>query len=125
MERDKKFFDQFIQKHPYPSYNEVMSIIENDNDFFHMCSEYGEPNHQWMKEIYEKPTDKITVRKNGKMISDRGGKQAMVWNYYVLNAVVNHYVDKSQMIRDDAVFIIYNFKDLISTYWDGIGEWQH
>ena len=78
-----------------------------------------------MKEIYEKPTDKRTVRKNGKMISDRGGKHAMVWNYYVLNAVVNHYVEKSQMIRDDAVFIIYNFKDLISTYWDGVGEWQH
>ena len=33
MERDKKFFDQSIQKHPYPTYNEVMSIIENDDDF--------------------------------------------------------------------------------------------
>lgn len=45
-----------------------MSFIENDEDYIHMCSEEGEPNHQWMKEIDVKPSDKRKVKQNGKMI---------------------------------------------------------
>ena len=126
MERDKKFFQNFIEKYPYPTYNEVMNIIQKDkDDYLFMFAEYCEPNHQWMKEIYENPLDKETVKKNGKMINERGGKQAMVWNYYTLVAVVDQHLLKSQLNRDDKIYIIYNFKDIISQYWNGIGEWQH
>ena len=52
--------------------HEVMSFIENDEHYnIQMFSEYGEPNHQWMKEIYVKPSDKRKVKQNGKMIKDR------------------------------------------------------
>lgn len=37
----------------------------------------------------------------------------MVRNYSTLLAVVNHFVEKSKMKRDDEIFILYNFKDLI------------
>ena len=126
MERDKKFFQKFIEKNPYPTYNEVMNIIQKDkDDYLFMFAEYGEPNHQWMKEIYENALDKETVKKNGKMIYDRGGGQAMLWNYYTLLAIVNQRLSKSQMKYDDKVFISYNFKDIISQYWDGVGDWRH
>ena len=126
MERDKQFFQKFIEKNPYPTYNEVMNIIQKDkDDYLFMFAEYGEPNHQWMKEIYENALDKETVKKNGKMIYDRGGGQAMLWNYYTLLAIVNQRLSKSQMKYDDKVFISYNFKDIISQYWDGVGDWRH
>ena len=74
--------------------------------------------------IYQK---KKSLKKNGELINERGDKTAMVYNYYTILSVVNHFLRKAKrkMKEDDIIFIQYNFKDIISSYWDGIGDWRH
>ena len=48
-QKDIKKMKKFIENNPYPKYESVMNIIEKDKDYFNMFSEYGTPNHEWMK----------------------------------------------------------------------------
>ena len=120
---------KFIENNPYPKYDKVINIMKNDgilkNDFMDMFSEYGTPNHEWMKEIYENILDKNIVRKNGEMIYKRGNLFTMQMNYYTFICVVKYFLEKSNLDEDEQMFIHYNFKDLLSNYWDGIGGWRH
>ena len=79
-----------------------------------------------MKEIYENILDEL-VTKNRELINLRGDKTTMVWNFYTLMAVVNHFLRKSKdkMKEHYIIFIQYNFKDILSKSWDGIGDWRH
>ena len=92
-----------------------------------MFAGYGKDNHKWMKEIYENILEKEIVKKNGGLINERGEKTAMVYNYYTILSVVNHFLGKAKrkMKEDNIIFVQYNFKDIISRYWDGIGDWRH
>ena len=129
MARDKTFFMKFVIENPYPEYEEVIKIIKNEDHrmYLDMFAEYGMDNHKWMKDIYENILEKEIVRKNGDLINERGDKTAMVYNYYTILSVVNHFLRKAKrkMKEDDIIFIQYNFKDIISSYWDGIGDWRH
>ena len=129
MARDKTFFMKFVIENPYPEYEEVIKIIKNEDHrmYLDMFAEYGMDNHKWMKYIYENILEKGIVRKNGELINERGDKTAMVYNYYTILSVVNHFLRKAKrkMKEDDIIFIQYNFKDIISSYWDGIGDWRH
>ncbi len=40
-------------------------------------------------------------------------------------AILESQSAESQMKQDHKIFIIYNFKGIISQYWDGFGDWQH
>ena len=57
LEQDRKIILRFIKDNPYPSYKQVVDIIKNDKTmeeiYLDMIAEYGEQNHQWIKEIYE------------------------------------------------------------------------
>ena len=120
---------KFIQNNPYPKYEKVIDIIKNDeilkSDFIQMFSEYGKPNHKWMKEIYKNILDKKLVNKQGEMIYERGSFLTMQMNYYTFIAVVKYLLEKSNLNDDDKLFIHYNFKDLLSVSWHGVGEWMH
>ena len=70
LERDRKKLRNFTKNNPYPSYKEVMKLIVNEskrdsafdkNEIMMMLSEYGEDNHDWMKEIYENVLEKKIV----------------------------------------------------------------
>ena len=70
---------------------------------------------------------KRLLKKHDELINERGDKTAMVYNYYTILSVINHFLRKAKhkMKEDDIIFIQYNFKDIISSYWDGIGNWRH
>ena len=51
--------------------------------------------------------------------------QTMQMNYYALLTVLNHFYKETETNDDDRILIHYNFKDLVSGGWDGIGEWRH
>ena len=84
----------FIKNNPYPKYEKVVEtlisiaravpIANLKQEVFNMISEYGRENHEWMKEIYENIMDEKVIRENGKKINNRGGKVAMVENYYLI-----------------------------------------
>ena len=121
MARDKTFFMKFVIENPYPEYEEVIKIIKNEDHRMYVDI------HKWMKDIYENILEKEIVKKNGELINERGDKTAMVYNYYTILSVVNYFLRKAKrkMKEDDIIFIQYNFKDIISSYWDGIGDWRH
>ena len=134
LERDRKKLRNFTKNNPYPSYKEVMTLIVNEskrdsafdkNEIMMMLSEYGEDNHDWMKEIYENVLEKKIVKANGERINNKGGKVAMVWNYYTLLIVLIHFLKQNKLKEDDEILIHYNYKDCISSYWNGIGDWRH
>ena len=129
MARDKTCFMKFVFENPYPKYEEIIKITKNEDHrmYVDMFAEYVKDNHKWMKEIYENILEKEIVKKNGELINERGDKTAMVHNYYTILSVVNHFLRKAKhkMKEDDIMFIQYDFKDIISSYWDGIGDWRH
>ena len=118
---------KFIKGNPYPSFEQVHEIIMNEPNGMGIMtnSEYGQPNHEWMKEIYENPFDTATIKRNGQVINKRGDMQTMQMNYYALLTVLNHFYKKTATKDDVRILTHYNFKDLVSSGWDGIGEWRH
>ena len=92
-----------------------------------MFTEDGKDNHKWMKDMYENILEKEVVKKIGELINEGGDKTAMVYNYYTILSVVNHFLRKAKhkMSHDDIVFVQYYCKDIICSYWDGIGDWRH
>ena len=64
----------FIKEHPYPDYDLVSKqlILQKRKDL-EQYAEYGEINHDLLKEICENIFDKDIVKRNGEMIYKRGG----------------------------------------------------
>ena len=134
-EKTVKKVKSFIKNNPYPKYEEVIETLNSiaravpiDNlkqEVFNMISEYGRENHKWMKEIYENIMDEEVIKENGKKINNRGGKVAMVENYYVIVNILGDKTDKLKMKHDEVVEILYPIKTQISECWHGIGDWKH
>ena len=122
----------------YEEIEEMMSKALNatDNKIFvmDMMAEFGKPNYEWCKEIveilkewdydaekdtwgerydpnYKAPElNKARIKELGEAINKRGGKQAMVMNYYTMM----HFMDiEKPKIR------------YVESIWDGVGEWKH
>ena len=134
-EKTVKKVKSFIKNNPYPKYEEVIETLNSiaravpiDNlkqEVFNMISEYGRENHKWMKEIYENIMDEEVIKENGKKINNRGGKVAMVENYYVIVYILGDKTDELKMKHDDVVEILYPIKTQVSECWHGIGDWKH
>ena len=92
-------------------------------EVLNMISEYGRPNHEWVKEIYENIMDEKLIKENGQKINERGDKVAMVYNYEVLCYFLCYTTDLK--VKCNAVVdIYYPIKTQISECWHGIGEWK-
>ena len=74
---------------------------------------------------YENIMDEKVIKDNGKQINSRGGKVAMVENYYVIVNILGDKTDELKMQHDEVVEILYPIKTQISECWHGIGEWRH
>ena len=48
--------------------------------YLDMFAEYGEQNHQWIKEMYENIMKEELVKQNGNSINERGGMTTMHCN---------------------------------------------
>ena len=68
--------------------------------------------------------DKDIVKKNGENIFQRGDTFTLQMNYYTFISVLKYFLDKSNLIDDDQMFFHINIKDLLSSYWDGVGDWK-
>ena len=126
LDRDRKRFNKFIQDNTFPSYDFVVNDVILKNKEFDQFAEYGTPNHQWIKEIYENVFNDDVVKDNGKEIYERGSLWTMQCNYSTLLDVVNTLLNRhNNMKHDDKVLIFYNIKNIVSRGWHGIGEWKH
>ena len=78
LQRDRERLLNFIKENPYPDYKFVSNdLLLNQEKSLDQYAEYGEINHDLLKEIYENIFDKQLVRKHGEMIHKRGGMRAL------------------------------------------------
>ena len=121
----------FIKENPYPDYKfiEYDDLLLKQEQSLEQYAEYGEINHDLMKEIYESIFNEDLIRKNGERIHHRGGKTALQQNYYTLLSVLKHLIDQRGLDRDTNILVFYNMKTIVSQCWDGIGsgdeKWSH
>ena len=129
LEQDRKIILSFIKDNPYPSYKQVIEIIKNDRAiegiYPDVFAEYGEQNHQWIKEIYENIMKEELVKHNGNSINERGGMTAMQFNYYTLISVLRYLVQQRTPMKYYDVNIWYNIRNILCSSWNNIGEWRH
>ena len=134
----KKIIKKFIKKNPYPEYNDVIKMLtknfneyrERDDNvyaihYLNLFNEYGQPNHEWMKEIYENIMNEKLIKTNGEKIYNRGGALVMQSNYYTVIEILKDIFENKNMTHDERVEILYPIKTQISECWHGIGEWRH
>ena len=120
----------FIKENPYPDYNFIESdLLLKQKQSLEQYAEYGEINHDLMKEIYENILDKDLIKKHGERIHHRGGMTALQQNYYTLLSVLGYLIDQRGLDRDTIILVFYNIKTIVSQCWDGIGsgdeKWRH
>ena len=130
LEQDRKIILRFIKDNPYPSYEQVIEIIKNDKTmediYLDMLAEYGEQNHQWIKEIYENIMKEELVKHNGNSINERGGMTTMHCNYYTVISVLRYLIQQRAPMKDyDVNLIWYNIRNILSSSWNNIGDWKH
>jgi hypothetical protein len=118
---------QFSKLYCYPSYEEVEQIL-NDNikhhaEYIDYLAEYGQVNHDCLKTIWENYDNKELIRKQGKIINDRGGFTAMQSNFYTFIAVLRHLIHSNCCFSEEAKMELWMSRKDLEVYWDGIGEW--
>ena len=137
-DKAKKIVKKFIQNNTYPEYNDIVKMLtkkfneyrESDDKEFaihylNLFSEYGQPNHELMKEIYENIMNKKIIRTNGEKIYNRGGALVMQSNYYTIIEILKDMFEDKDMKHDERIEILYPIKEQISECWHGVGEWRH
>ena len=130
LKRDRERLMNFIKENPYPDYNFVeYDLLLKQKQSLEQYAEYGEINHDLMKEIYENIFDKDLIKKHGERIHHRGGMTALQQNYYTLLSVLGYLIDQRGLDRDTIILVFYNIKTIVSQCWDGIGsgdeKWRH
>ena len=104
-------------------------ILLKQKQSLEQCAEYGEINHDLMKEIYENIFDKDLIKKHGERIHHRGGMTALQQDYYTPLSVLGYLIDQRGLDRDTIILVFYNIKTIVSQCWDGIGsgdeKWRH
>ena len=84
LKRDRERLMNFIKENPYPDYNFIeYDLLLKQKQSLEQYAEYGEINHDLMKEIYENIFDKDLIKKHGERIHHRGGMTALQQNYYI------------------------------------------
>ena len=134
-DKAKKFVKKFIKKNPYNEYNDVVKMLKkkfneyresDDKEFaihyLNLFSDYGTPNHEWMKEIYENIMKEKLTKTNGEKIYKRGGAFVMQSNYYTIIEILKDMFENTDMKHDEPIEILYAIKEQINDCWDGVRE---
>lgn len=104
----------FVKKTPWPSRDKMVLRFGTDVEGIMMYAEYGELNHEALKEIYESGIDKEVALKWGQIIADRGGITALQQNCIVFMRCGPLAYAPNQILRANA--------RLLEFAWDGIKD---
>lgn len=108
---DKETIEKFIHGKTYPSLNDLETFVFQNPLLFTSWSEYSESNHNLCKEMFNDFTNIELIRKNGEIINQRGGFQAMQGVFYIFQLATHLLGDRK----------IGSYLEL---YWDKIGNWE-
>ena len=85
LKRDRERLMNFIKENPYPDYNFIeYDLLLKQKQSLEQYAEYGEINHDLMKEIYENIFDKDLIKKHGERYTIEEE-----WQHY--NKTIIHY----------------------------------
>ena len=112
--KESAYIEDFVKENPYPNYKDMCEKIKTN---LQLWCEYGKPNHEWCKTIYENATNKAIIKEMGENINKRGGMQAMVMNYYILK-------DHSPFSKSNHYVINCWAHSYVEFSWDGIGDFK-
>ena len=115
--RERLEVQQYIDAHPFPSYEEmIVRIKQRLSSPFLYLAEYGEYNHNALKIIYTSYIEKETTKRIGELIGARGGFDAMESNYTVFRYCSPLFDSTSMVVRSLSRFL--------SIHWTGIEGWR-
>ena len=85
-EAEKSCVHRFCTEVKYPTYKQCLRILAGE---MRLYAEYGEANHDLMKELYDSAfADEDLIRINGRIILKRGGSKALWANAYAINRIM-------------------------------------
>ena len=85
--------------------------------------ELGANNHAHLKRMFESRLDPTVVHDAGKAIDDRGGKEAMLANFYMYQHFVGERLKDLGITGDDWFELHEDHALYVAKLWDGIGTW--
>ena len=127
----------FVKKNPYPSYEFAENMLlskaqewkgKGDMEFklhyLMMNSEYGQNNHNAMKQIYENIEDEKLIKRIGETLFIVRGMPTMIYNPYVFIEVIKYLINENAKTKFEQNELYYKIKLQLNECWDGIGEWS-
>jgi hypothetical protein len=111
---EDQLMNDYVNKTSWPSYDMMISRFGTDVEGIMMYAEYGEFNHNALKEIYESSIDTEVAWKWGQKIADRGGITALQQNCIVFMRFGPLAYAPNQTLRANA--------RLLEFAWDGIKD---
>ena len=125
---DRREMRDFIEAHPYPSYDAADRIILESPHGVPISAEYTHTTHRALAAIYANPHDCEQNRQLGAQIIAQGqGKHALQMAYYALNRICRHFQMQCQSEITERVAHSYvNLNKMVQMDWhrltDSYGE---
>tara|TARA_Y100000741_G_scaffold364794_1_gene357042 strand:+ start:161 stop:568 length:408 start_codon:yes stop_codon:yes gene_type:complete len=119
---EEELIEEFVRANPYPEYTDIRNDLLdksekiNNLDYLDMFAEYGEPNHNYCKEIYDNPNNQSLIINMGKNIYNRGGIPALTWNLRVLKLIYSR--STNNIIRGHSRIIESYFSEVCDEWKD-------
>ena len=114
---ENELLREYVIANPYPEFNEISSILKENIDFLDMYAEYGLPNHNWCKIIYENPIDKELIIEMGKKIYERGGIQALTMNHSVIKYISPYWQSTNMVIKGQGRMVEEYFQEVCEEWY--------
>ena len=105
---------EYVAKNPWPTKDEMEERFKASPQAMQLWAEYGETNHEALKEIYESAIDKDVARKWGEILAERGGVRALQYNCMAFIYYGQLSLSPNQILRANA--------RLLEFAWSGIKD---
>jgi hypothetical protein len=115
--KENQLLQEHIKNNTFPSYKEMLIRMKQHPYYMEMYAEYGERNHDALKQIYESGMDINVAKKLGNEIYLRGGTWALQMN-------CTAFMYCGPFINSQYSHVRYNGGKTLEYAWDGIGDFK-
>lgn len=100
-ESERKFLDEFVESNPFPSYDEIVDLLnrqldEGDLYAIYLIAEFGQLNYEMMKLMYANTKNTNIINDCIRTIIKNRGQYALIMNLYTMSLVSGYLYTKSK-----------------------------
>lgn len=100
-ESERKFLDEFVESNPFPSYDEIVDLLnrqldEGDLYAIDLIAEFGQLNYEMMKLMYANTKNTNIINDCIRTIIKNRGQYALIMNLYTMSLVSGYLYTKSK-----------------------------